>query len=285
MTDKIRIISSDEIKNKVKELFIRANYTLPESVSTKIEECRKEEKSDIARTVLSRICENIDLADKMSVPICQDTGMAVLFVELGKEIYIDGSTLEEAINEGVREAYLEGALRCSVVKDPLFERVNTQDNTPAVVYVKTVHGDKIKIKALPKGFGSENMSAIKMFNPTATQEDIVSFVVDTVKRAGSNPCPPIVVGVGIGGTFDSCAVLSKLALARDLSDENCDPRYALMEKSILECLNSLDIGPQGFGGKTTALSVKINQSPTHIAGLPVAVNISCHVARHVEGEI
>ena len=285
MRPDLRIIKSDEIENKVKELFISANYFLPSNLSKKIAECKEKETNELACTVLQRLTDNIEAAKEINVPVCQDTGMAVLFVEVGKEVYVDGDTVEEAINKGVRAAYLEGFLRCSVVKDPFFNRENTKDNTPAIIYLNTVKGDKIKITALPKGFGSENMSAVKMFTPAASEEDIVGFVVDTVKKAGSNPCPPIVVGVGMGGTFDYCAVLSKKALAREIDDSNPDENYAALEQKILERINELDIGPQGFGGKTTALAVKINQAPTHIAGLPVAVNICCHVARHASCEI
>ena len=281
----LRIVNSKEIENKVKELFISANYFLPDNLSSKLKECKRCETDELASTVLQRLCDNIEAAKEINVPVCQDTGMAVLFVEVGKEVYIEGDTLEEAINKGVRGAYIEGHLRCSVVKDPFYDRVNTNDNTPAIIYLNTASGDRIKITALPKGFGSENMSALKMFTPAACEEDIISFVVDTVKKAGSNPCPPIVVGIGMGGTFDYCAVLSKKALAREIDDSNPDAKYAALEEKILERINELDIGPQGFGGKTTALAVKINQAPTHIAGLPVAVNICCHVARHAHAEI
>ena len=285
MIPNLRIVRSEEIENKVNELFISANYFLPGNLSKKIAECKEKETNELASTVLQRLTDNIEAAKEINVPVCQDTGMAVLFVEIGKEVYVDGDTVEEAINRGVRAAYLEGYLRCSVVKDPFYSRVNTKDNTPAIIYLNTVKGDKIKITALPKGFGSENMSAVKMFTPAASEEDIIGFVVDTVKKAGSNPCPPIVVGMGIGGTFDYCAVLSKKALSREIDDSNPDANYAALEQKILERINELDIGPQGFGGKTTALAVKINQAPTHIAGLPVAVNICCHVARHAHCEI
>ena len=235
--------------------------------------------------MLSIISDNIDAAKRINVPICQDTGMAVVFVEIGKEVYVEGDTVEVAVNKGVRAAYLDGYMRCSVVADPLFDRKNTNDNTPAVVYLSTCEGDRIRITALPKGFGSENMSAIKMFTPAASPEDIIQFVLETVRRAGSNPCPPIVLGVGIGGTFDQCALLSKKALARDINDSNPDARYAQLEREMLERINGLGLGPQGFGGSTTALAVKINQAPTHIAGLPVAINVCCHVARHASAEI
>lgn len=239
----------------------------------------------MASSVLGLLEENIRVADALGVPVCQDTGMAVVFAEIGKDVHVDGMTLNEAIDAGVREAYLEGKLRLSVVRDPFFDRVNTNDNTPAVTYIRFVEGDSLKLTALPKGFGSENMSAIRMFTPSATREEIIEFVLETVKKAGSNPCPPIVVGIGMGGTFDYAAVLSKWALARELDEGNPDPNYKALEEELLERINALGIGPQGFGGKTTALSVKIEQYPTHIAGLPVAVNICCHVARHASAEI
>lgn len=281
----VRTVRSTDIEKTVKELFIKANHTLPEALCQKIRESEKSENDPLAKKVLSIISDNIDAAKRINVPVCQDTGMAVVFVELGKEVYIEGDTVEEAVNKGVREAYLEGYMRCSVISDPLYDRKNTNDNTPAVVYLNTCAGDRIRITALPKGFGSENMSAIRMFTPAATPEDIIGFVLDTVKKAGSNPCPPIVLGIGIGGTFEQCALLSKKALARDISDENPDARYAELEREMLSRINALGLGPQGFGGRTTALAVKIIQAPTHIAGLPVAINVCCHVARHATAEI
>ena len=283
--EKIRVISSSVIKDAVKELFIKANHVLPLSVKKALDNAAKADSSELARSVMCRLSENIDIAEARDVPVCQDTGMAVVFAEIGKDTHIDGDSFNEAVNQGVREAYLDGKLRCSVVKDPFFNRKNTDDNTPAIIYTEFTDGDRIKITALPKGFGSENMSAVKMFTPSATREDIISFVVDTVKKAGSNPCPPIVVGIGMGGTFDYSCVLSKKALARDLDDTNANKDYAELEKEILERINALGIGPQGFGGSTTALAVKIESFPTHIAGLPVAVNICCHVARHLAIEI
>ena len=281
----IRIVDSSVIKNTVKELFIKANHVLPDSVQKALDEAGRKEKSELARSVIERLSENIDVAKKCDVPVCQDTGMAVVFAEIGNLVHIEGKSFDAAVNLGVREAYLEGKLRCSVVEDPFFNRKNTDDNTPAIIYTSFTEGDRIKITALPKGFGSENMSAVRMFTPSATRDDIISFVVDTVKKAGSNPCPPIVVGIGMGGTFDYSCVLSKKALAREIDDVNSKPEYAELEKDILERINQLDIGPQGFGGRTTALAVKIESYPTHIAGLPVAVNICCHVARHMSVEI
>lgn len=276
----IRRIEAKEVIDAVKRLFIEANHRLPENVRACISDAKKKETNIMASSVLGLLEENIKVADALGVPVCQDTGMAVVFAEVGKDVHIDGMTLNDAIDAGVREAYLEGKLRLSVVRDPFFDRTNTNDNTPAVTYIRFVEGDSIKLTALPKGFGSENMSAIRMFTPSATREEIIDFVLETVKKAGSNPCPPIVVGIGIGGTFDYAAVLSKLALARDVNDSNKAANYRALEEELLARINELDIGPQGFGGKTTALSVKIEQHPTHIAGLPVAVNICCHVARH-----
>ena len=258
---------------------------LPESVRNALEASGANETEKLPKSVLSRLRENIDVAKKCDLPVCQDTGMAVLFAEIGKDVHIEGDNFDEAVNKGVREAYVDGRLRLSVVKDPFFDRTNTNDNTPAIIYTSFVDGDKVRLTALPKGFGSENMSRVKMFTPSATRDDIIDFVVDTVRRAGGNPCPPVVVGVGIGGTFDYSCVLSKKALAREIDDVNKDEEYALLEKEMLERINALGIGPQGFGGKTTALAVKIEKYPTHIAGLPVAVNICCHVMRHKTVEI
>lgn len=213
------------------------------------------------------------------IPICQDTGMAVVFVEVGQDVHFIGGNFEQAIHEGVRQGYVEGLLRLSVVGDPL-ERKNTNDNTPAVIHTRIVPGDKVELMVAPKGFGSENMSRIKMFTPSATKEDIINFVVETAKLAGSNPCPPMVLGVGIGGDFELCAYLAKKALCREVSQHNPKEEYRLLEQEMLERVNQLDIGPQGFGGITTALSVAIEQYATHIAGLPVAVNVGCHVTRH-----
>ena len=281
----IRRIEAKEIVSAVKTLFIEANHRLPEGVRACISNAKREETSEMASSVLELLEENIKVAKTLGVPVCQDTGMAVVFAEVGRGVHIEGMTLNDAIDAGVREAYLEGKLRLSVVKDPFFDRTNTNDNTPAITYIRFVEGDRIKLTALPKGFGSENMSAIRMFTPSATREEIIDFVLETVTKAGSNPCPPIVVGIGMGGTFDYAAVLSKWALARDVNDGNKDKNYRALEEELLSRINELDIGPQGFGGKTTALSVKIEQYPTHIAGLPVAVNICCHVARHASAVI
>ena len=281
----MRIINTIEIEKAVEELFIRANYFLPDSLCECIKNSKKTETSPLALSIIEKIEENLDVSEKINVPVCQDTGMAVLFAEIGQDVHFEGINFEEAVNNGVRNAYTNGYLRKSVVKDPLFERNNTNDNTPAIIHTRLVCGDKIKLTAAPKGFGSENMSAVKMFTPSATPDDIVDFVVATVKNAGGNPCPPIVVGVGIGGNFEYCTYLAKKALARDVSNHNPDINYATLEETMLNKINELNIGPQGFGGKTTALAVNIEAFPTHIAGLPCAVNIGCHVTRHASCEI
>ena len=239
----------------------------------------KTETNFLAKETLGDIIKNYEAAEEMNIPICQDTGMAVVFAEIGQDVHIQGDLFENAVNEGVKQGYLEGYLRLSIVNDPLL-RVNTNDNTPAVIHTRIVAGENIKLTVAPKGFGSENMSKIKMFTPSATKEDIMDFVIDTVKTAGGNPCPPMVVGVGIGSDFEGCALLSKIALCRDIDTKNENEFYNQMEEELLEKINSLNIGPQGFGGNTTALKVNIKSAPTHIAGLPVAVNIGCHVTRH-----
>lgn len=254
---------------------------MPKDVDDKIVQCREVETWNIAREVLQTIEENIHIARKENIPLCQDTGMACIFIEMGQDVHVIGGSLEDAINEGVAEGYKEGYLRKSIVSDPI-ERINTEDNTPAVIYYNIVQGNKIKITVAPKGFGSENMSKIAMLKPADGLEGIKNFILDVVKEAGPNPCPPIVVGVGIGGTFDKCAYLSKKALLRSINLGNKNKFYKDLEEELLEKINSLGIGPQGFGGKTTALAVNIETFPTHIAGLPVAVNVSCHVTRHKE---
>lgn len=279
---KIRIIDAMEIENAVCDLFIKANHILPTDTECCIARAAQTESSEIGRLVLGRLCENIRAAAELDIPVCQDTGMAVVFAEVGSDVHISGGTLEAAVNQGVSRAYLDGALRCSVVSDPLYSRKNTGDNTPAILHIRTVKGDRIRLVAAPKGFGSENMSALKMFTPAANEDDILKFVVDTVIAAGSNPCPPVTVGVGIGGDFEYAAYLAKHALLRRLDAENEDGRYASLENRILQEINKTGIGPQGFGGDTTALSVSIEHAPTHIAGLPVAVNMNCHVCRHAE---
>lgn len=276
----MREINSEEITNAIAKLCVDANLRLPRGMRECIECAQKSEKSELCRSVLGDIAANIDCADELGVPICQDTGMAVVFAEIGQDVHINGG-FEDAVNEGVRRGYIDGRLRLSIVKDPL-ERVNSGDNTPAVIHTRLVPGDKIRLTVAPKGFGSENMSRLKMFTPSASKENIVSFVVETVSLAGSNPCPPIVVGVGIGGDFEYSAFLAKKALCRDLNTRNPEPLYAELEQTMLAEINKLGIGSQGFGGTVTALYVNIEQAPTHIAGLPVAVNMGCHVTRHAE---
>ena len=275
----MRIINSTQITEEVKKLCMEANYSLPCDIRRAIDSGLETEISPTGKDILEKLKENYKIAEKKKVAICQDTGMAVFFVEIGNDVHIDGETITDAINEGVRLGYTEGCLRKSIVKDPLL-RINTDDNTPSVIHYNYTHGDKIKITIAPKGFGSENMSAIKMFSPSAGVEGIKDFVVETVDKAGSNPCPPIVVGVGIGGNFESCALLAKKALIRDVDSSHENEYYANLEKELLYKINKLGIGPQGFGGKTTALGVNIETAPTHIAGMPCAVNISCHVTRH-----
>ncbi|AVQ45082.1 fumarate hydratase [Clostridium botulinum] len=277
----MREISVNTIKKVVKKLCVEANYYLPKDVNDKIVQCREEETWNISREVLQTIEENIHIAKEENIPLCQDTGMACIFIEIGQDVHIIGGSLQDCINEGIAEGYKEGYLRKSVVSDPI-ERINTGDNTPAVIYYNIVQGDRIKITVAPKGFGSENMSKIAMLKPADGLEGIKNFILDVVKEAGPNPCPPIVVGVGIGGTFDKCAYLSKKALLRPIDSRNKNKFYKDLEEELLEKINSLGIGPQGFGGKTTALAVNIETFPTHIAGLPVAVNVSCHVTRHKE---
>ena len=277
-------INVSKITEVVKNMCIDANYYLTHDVKEKIESAYKQEKWPMAKEILEKILTNIDIAKKEEMPICQDTVMACVFVEIGQDVHIIGGNLKDAINEGIRQGYNEGFLRKSVVKDPL-DRINTMDNTPAIIYYDIVEGDKLKIKVAPKGFGSENMSQLKMLKPADGLEGIKDFVLKVVKEAGPNPCPPIVVGIGIGGTFDKAANLAKKALVRPLNEKNNNEFYANLEKELLKEVNELGIGPQGFGGKTTALAVNIETYPTHIAGLPVAVNINCHVTRHAEIEL
>ena len=277
----MRIINIKEITKTVKELSIEANYYLPDDIKEAIEKAEKNEKWPIANNILNKIIENSHIAAREKIPICQDTGMACVFVDIGQDVHIIGGNLEEAINEGVRQGYEEGFLRKSVVKDPL-HRVNTNDNTPALIYYNIVPGDKVKIMVSPKGFGSENMSRIAMLKPSDGLEGVKNFVLETVRIAGPNPCPPIVIGIGIGGNFDKVAYLAKKALLRYVNEKNVDEFYGNLEKELLKEVNKIGIGPQGFCGKTTALALNIETYPTHIAGLPVAVNINCHATRHKE---
>ncbi|MCP1102672.1 fumarate hydratase subunit alpha [Aequitasia blattaphilus] len=275
----MREINANQITDVVERLCIKANEHLPTDVKNAIESCRACEDWDIAKGVLDQIVENYEIADAQNVPICQDTGMACVFLEIGQEVHVSGGDLSEAIHEGVRRGYENGYLRKSVVKDPV-RRGNTGDNTPAMIYTEIVPGDQIHITVGPKGFGSENMSMIRMFKPSAGLQGIKDFILEVVETAGPNPCPPMVVGVGIGGTFDKAALLAKKALMRPIDTKNEDPYYADLEVEMLEKVNALGIGPQGFGGKTTAIGLNIETMPTHIAGMPCAVNINCHVTRH-----
>ncbi len=275
----MRKIQSNIITDCVKKMCISANCFIDPVIKKSLENALIAEESDVAKTVIKNLLKNAEIAEKKEVPICQDTGMAVFFVEVGQNVIIEGDNLEKAIEKGVKTGYEEGYLRKSIVLDPL-NRVNTGDNTPPVIHYKFVDGDKIKITFSPKGFGSENKSAIKMLNPSDGEKGVIDFVLETVEKAGANPCPPMIVGVGIGGTFEKAAELSKLALTRDIDKSNENEYYAGLERVLLEKINKLGIGPQGFGGTTTALGVNIEFFPTHIAGLPVAVNINCHATRH-----
>ena len=268
-----------QIVSAVRYLCIQANTQLPADLQQAISRAQGEEPSPVGRAILHDLQENFSFAAEKGPPICQDTGMAVVFCKLGQDVQIIGGLLTDAVNEGVALGYIEGHLRCSVVADPL-RRENTGNNTPAVLHLELVHGDELEITVAPKGFGSENMTKLKMFNPSATREDIVSFVVDCVDQAGANPCPPIVVGVGLGGTSEQAALLAKKALLRPVDQISPDPFYAGIEAEMKERINALGIGPQGLGGRTTAFSVAILAAPTHIAGLPCAVNLGCHVTRH-----
>lgn len=280
----MREINVEQIENTVRDLCIKANVFLPENLEKCIECAKEKEESPTGKEVLSDICRNFTVAKEQNMPVCQDTGMAVIFLEIGQDVHFCGGSLYDSIDKGVARGYVEGSLRCSVVSDPL-ERVNTKNNTPAVIHTKIVDGDKVKIDVCPKGFGSENMSALKMMTPSVTEDDIVGFVVESISKAGSNPCPPIVVGVGIGGDFEQCAYLAKKALCRDVAERNPKERYMKLEERMLNEINRLGIGPQGFGGRVTALAVNIEEAPTHIAGLPVSVNVGCHVTRHATAEV
>lgn len=283
MENDMRNIDAKVIEDTVARLCIEANLRLPPDVINAIERAEKAEPWDGAKRILSLLGDNVRIASEKTLPVCQDTGMACVFVELGQDVHIEGD-FEQAVNNGVRRGYGEGYLRKSVVCDPL-RRVNTGDNTPALVTVKLTRGDKMRITVMPKGFGSENMSALKMLKPADGVEGVKSFVLDTVEKAGANPCPPIIVGVGIGGSFDKAACLAKHALLRPVDEPNPDEYYAALERELLDKINALGIGPQGFGGKTTALAVLIEAMPTHVAGLPVAVNISCHATRRASASL
>jgi len=275
----MREVSVKKITEVIKELSMKSNYELGEDVYQRIEESMKKEESEVGKNILKQILENADIAKKELIGICQDTGFAVVFIELGQEVILKDGSLVDAVNEGVRQGYTEGYLRKSIVNDPL-RRVNTKDNTPAVIHINIVPGDRVKIIFAPKGGGSENMSEVRMLKPADGAEGVKNFVIDRVSRSGGNPCPPIIVGVGIGGTFEKCALLAKKALLREIGERNPDPYYAEMEVELLERINNLGVGPQGLGGRITALDVFIETHPCHIASLPAAVNINCHAARH-----
>lgn len=278
----MRTITCAAVAAAVKKAFLKANYEIGKDITDCIEMCREKEISPLGRDILTDILTNDEIARTEHIAACQDTGMAVVFARVGQDVRIEGGDFSEAVQEGVRQAYSEGYLRKSVVRDPLFDRKNTGDNTPAIIYTDIVPGDSIRFEITAKGFGSENMSALKMLPPSAGVEGVTDFVVETVSRAGPNPCPPLIVGVCVGGTMDKAAVLAKKATMRPVGTHNPDPRYSELEEDILKRINRLGIGPAGLGGYTTALAVNIEYFPTHIAGLPVAVNICCHVARHAE---
>ena len=280
----VRTIKTEEVTKVIKEMCIEANHYLSDDMKCAMNQAMNSEESALGKKILSQLKDNLDIAGKEMIPICQDTGMAVIFLEVGQDVHFEGGLIEDAINEGVRQGYTEGYLRKSVVNDPII-RENTKDNTPAVIHYSIVPGDKVKITFAPKGFGSENMSRTFMLKPADGIEGVKEAILQAVKDAGPNACPPMVVGVGIGGTFEKCALLSKKALTRSINESSDIPYVAELEKEILEKINKLGIGPGGLGGTTTAYAVNINTYPTHIAGLPVAVNICCHVNRHAVREI
>lgn len=276
----MRIIHTDEIIKNVKDMCIEANYRLSQDVESRVRDAYEQENAALGKQILKQLGENLDIASEDSIPICQDTGMAIVFIKIGQEVHIDGRNLEDAVNEGIRQGYAEGYLRKSIVLDPLL-RTNTKDNTPGVIHYEIVPGDQLEITVAPKGFGSENMSRVYMLKPADGREGVINAVIETVKLAGPNACPPIVVGVGIGGSFEKCTLLAKKALVRNLNIRNHEKHIKELEEELLIKINQLGIGPGGFGGITTALGVNIETYPTHIAGLPVAINICCHVNRHV----
>ena len=281
----MREIEADEIREAIKELCMDANYCLPSDVIDALREGHKKEESPVGKDTLLQILKNVEIAAQQEIPLCQDTGVAVFFIDLGQEVRIVGGDLEDTINKGVKEGYLAGYLRKSIVSDPLFERINTRDNTPSVIHIRIVPGHKIKIVLAPKGGGAENMSRVAMLKPADGVDGVKDFVVETVGKAGPNACPPVIVGVGIGGDFEKASCLSKRALLRRIGEHNPDVRYAKLEDELLGRINNLGIGPQGLGGRVTALAVNIEWFPCHIASLPVAVNMQCHSARHKEIEI
>lgn len=276
----IRTVDAAEISAAIEQMCVNANCRLPEANLRRLEDAITEEKSPLGRSILGRLLQNHRLAGEQMVPACQDTGLAVVFAEVGQDVHISGGSFESAVDEGVRRGYALGYLRKSSVFDPLFDRRNTGDNTPAVMHIRIVPGDKVKLTLAPKGGGAENMSAVRMLTPSDGVEGVISFAAETVSKAGPNACPPVVVGIGIGGTFDMVTVLAKSALLRPMGERNPDPRYAELEERILARVNELGIGPQGFGGSITALAVHIEARACHIASLPVAVNLNCHVSPH-----
>ncbi|SHK57022.1 fumarate hydratase [Thermocrinis minervae] len=281
----MREVRYEDIVQAVRSIAIKANYELPEDVVHAFERALKEEESEVGREVLSQILLNAKLAREEQMAYCQDTGVAVVFVDLGQDVHVVGGSLEDAINEGIRRAYTEGYLRASMVYDPVFERKNTKDNTPAIIHYRVVPGDRIRITFAPKGAGSENMSRLAMLKPADSWEGVKKFVLETVKLAGPNACPPLTVGVGIGGNFEYCALLAKRALLRPIGERSSDPVARRIEEELLEEINKLGLGPMGFGGTVTAVDVKVELYPCHIASLPVAVNIQCHASRHAEIEL
>ncbi len=277
---RVREVNVDDVRKVVAELAIHANCFIGDDIIHKLEEGREEEESSLAKNVLTQILENARIARECNMPACQDTGMAVVFLEIGQDIHFVGGDLYDAINEGVSEGYIKGYLRKSVVKEPYTDRINTGNNTPTIIHTEIVPGNKVKISIAPKGFGSENMSQLKMFKPADGVDEIIEFVLNVVREAGPNPCPPVVLGIGIGGTMEKASLMAKKALLRRLDEPNPDEEVRRLEERLLKLVNELGIGPQGFGGKTTALGINIEVFPTHIAGLPVAVNVSCHATRH-----
>lgn len=280
----MRTINTDEVTNAVREMCMEVNIKLSDDVKNAISDAGKKEESPLGKQILSQLEENMEIAADMKIPICQDTGMTVVFLRIGQDVHFEGKFIEDAVNEGIRQGYQEGYLRKSVVKDPV-ERVNTNDNTPGVIHYEIVPGDQVEITVAPKGFGSENMSRLYMLKPADGIEGIKRAILETVKLAGPNACPPIVVGVGIGGTFEKCAFLAKKALARDLNSSSPIPYVKELEDEMLEEINKLGFGPGGLGGRVTALGVNVETYPTHIAGMPVAINICCHVNRHIRRTI
>lgn len=280
----VRTIQTEEVTKNIKEMCIQANHYLSEDMDRAMKRAAETEKSELGKKILNQLQDNLKIADEEMIPICQDTGMAVIFLEVGQDVHFEGMAIEDAVNEGVRQGYTEGFLRKSVVKDPLI-RENTKDNTPAIIHYSIVPGDKVKITMAPKGFGSENMSRIFMLKPADGIEGVKNAILTAVADAGPNACPPMVVGVGIGGTFEKCALLAKKALTRNVEEHSDIPYVKELEEEMLNKINQLGIGPGGLGGTTTALAVNINTYPTHIAGLPVAINICCHVNRHVVREL